>query len=462
MSLASRMYHGETSYDFVGRRRLWFTISGLLVLISLVSLVVPGLNFGIDFKGGAVFRVTPDKAVTEAQIREAVGPAAEVVQVTESDPVQVSVQTEELPPAEVARIRTELAEVAGVDRNGVSTESIGSKWGSAVSRRAIIALLVFLVVVTIYVSLRMEFKMAVAALVALLHDLIITAGIFALARFEVTPATVIALLTILGYSLYDTVVVFDKVRENTGSLTAMSRTTYSQATNLAVNQTMMRSLNTSLASLLPILGLLLVGSYLLGAETLKDLALALFVGVAAGAYSSIFIAPPIVAMWKEKEPRYAQLRARVERLAAQGPGAERPARAERPERPSGPTPARGAARPGARAPRPSRSCRPDDEPWRGATRAGERRESRPRSPRRRPAASRPSHARPSSAASRPDASSPARPSAGGASHRQEDPPCPSTSSACGPSSATCPTSPSRGSSSRTSPRCWPTRSPSPR
>ena len=329
MSLASRMYHGETSFDFVGRRRLWFTISGLLVLISLVSLVVPGLNFGIDFKGGAVFRVQPTTQVTEAQVRRAVGPAAEVIQVTEDDPVQVIVQTEELAPAEVARIRAGLAELAGVETNGVSTDSIGSKWGSAVSRRAFVALLVFLVVVVIYVSLRMEFKMAVAALVALLHDLIITAGIFALARFEVTPATVIALLTILGYSLYDTVVVFDKVRENTGSLTAMSRTTYSQATNLAVNQTMMRSLNTSLASLLPILGLLLVGSYLLGAETLKDLALALFVGVAAGAYSSIFIAPPIVAMWKEKEPRYAQLRARVERLAAQGPGADRP---ERPAR----------------------------------------------------------------------------------------------------------------------------------
>ncbi|HEX2158613.1 MAG TPA: protein translocase subunit SecF, partial [Actinomycetes bacterium] len=300
MSLASRMYHGETSFDFVGRRRLWFTVSALLVLVSLVSLVVPGLNFGIDFKGGAVFRVQPTTAVTEAQIREAVGPAAEVVQVTEDDPVQVIVQTEELAPAEVARIRAGLAEVAGVEANAVSTDSIGSKWGSTVSRKAVIALLVFLVVVVIYVSLRMEFKMAVAALVALLHDLIITAGIYALARFEVTPATVIALLTILGYSLYDTVVVFDKVRENTGSLTAMSRTTYSQATNLAVNQTVMRSLNTSLSSLLPILGLLLVGSYLLGAETLKDLALALFVGVAAGAYSSIFIGPPLVAMWKEK------------------------------------------------------------------------------------------------------------------------------------------------------------------
>ena len=353
MSLASRLYHGETSYDFVGRRRLWFTISGVLVLVSLISLFVPGLNFGIDFKGGAVFRVQPTRPVTEAQVRDAVGSAAEIVQITETQPIQVSVQTEELPAAEVTRIRGELAQVAGVQLNGVSTETIGSKWGGTVSRKAVIALLAFLVAVTIYVSLRMEFKMAVAALVALVHDLIITAGIFALSRFEVTPATVIALLTILGYSLYDTVVVFDKVRENTGSLTAMSRTTYSQATNLAVNQTMMRSLNTSLASLLPILGLLVVGNYLLGAETLKDLALALFVGVAAGAYSSIFIAPPLVAMWKEKEPRYAQLRARVERLATQGPAAERP---ERPVRA-----AAGSARP-AGGPAPAREGRPRRAP----------------------------------------------------------------------------------------------------
>jgi preprotein translocase subunit SecF len=364
VSLASRLYHGDTSFDIVGRRRLWFTISGVLVLVSLISLIVPGLNFGIDFKGGAVFRVQPERPVTEAQVRQAVGSAAEVVQVTENEPVQVIVQTEVLAQPEVARIRTELATLAGVERNQVSTENIGSKWGSTVSRKAVIALLVFLVVVTIYVSLRMEFKMAVAALVALLHDLIITCGIFALARFEVTPASVIALLTILGYSLYDTVVVFDKVRENTGALTAMSRTTYSQATNLAVNQTMMRSLNTSLASLLPILGLLLVGSYLLGAETLKDLALALFVGVAAGAYSSIFIAPPIVAMWKEKEPRYAQLRARVERLAAQGPGAERPERPQRPERPvrtgAGGTRSRRAAAP-APEPEPSPELPPDNE-----------------------------------------------------------------------------------------------------
>jgi preprotein translocase subunit SecF len=343
VSLASRLYHGETSFDVVGRRRLWFTVSGVLILISVASLFVPGLNFGIDFKGGAVFRVQPERQVTEAQVREAVGADAKVVQVTEDDPVQVIVQTEELPQARIAEIRADLARVAGVQPNAVSTDSIGSKWGGTVSRKAVIALLAFLVVVTIYVSLRMEFKMAVAALVALVHDLLITAGIYALARFEVTPATVIALLTILGYSLYDTVVVFDKVRENTGALTSMSRTTYSDATNLAVNQTMMRSLNTSLASLLPIAGLLVVGAFLLGAETLKDLGLALFVGVAAGAYSSIFIAPPIVAAWKEREPRYAQLRARVARLEGQGMAAgER----ERPERPArGPARARPAALP---------------------------------------------------------------------------------------------------------------------
>jgi preprotein translocase subunit SecF len=358
VSVLSRLYHGETSYDFIGRRRLWFTISGVLLLISLMSLFVPGLNFGIDFKGGAVFRVQPDRPTTEAQVHQAVGPVAEVVQVTQDDPPQVIVQTGELSQEEIAKVRADLARVAGVASNDVSTSSIGSKWGSTVSRKAVIALLVFLVVVTVYVSLRMEFKMAMAALVALLHDLIITAGIYALFRFEVSPATVIALLTILGYSLYDTVVVFDKVRENTGTLTAMSRTTYSDAANLAINQTVMRSLNTSLASLLPIIGLLFVGSLLLGAETLQDLALALFVGVAAGAYSSIFIAAPLVAAWKEREPRYAQLRARVERLAAQG-GAERPDRPERPGR-AAERPVRAAA--GSAAARDARSRRTPSPP----------------------------------------------------------------------------------------------------
>jgi preprotein translocase subunit SecF len=326
VSLASRLYHGETSYDFVGRRRVWFAISGVVLLISLVSLFVPGLNFGIDFKGGAVFRATAERTVTEAQVRDAVGASlAKVVQVTDDKPPQVIVQTEALPQDQVADVRSHLAKVTGVSASQVSTESVGSKWGSTVSRKALLALLVFLVVVTIYVSFRMEWKMALAAIVALIHDLLITAGIYALARFEVTPATVIGLLTILGYSLYDTVVVFDKVRENTGSLTSMSRVTYSDAANLAVNQTLMRSLNTSLASLFPIGALLFVGAFLLGAETLKDLALALFVGVATGTYSSIFIATPLVASWKEAEPRYRQLRTRVERLAAQPGGTKAPA-----------------------------------------------------------------------------------------------------------------------------------------
>jgi preprotein translocase subunit SecF len=195
-----------------------------------------------------------------------------------------------------------------------------------VTTKALIALAVFLAVIVVYVSIRFDFKMSVSALVALIHDLLITAGVYALARFEVTPATVIGLLTILGYSLYDTVVVFDKVRENTGELSSMSRLTYSEAANRAVNQTLVRSLNTSLTSLLPIAALLTIGLLLPGAETIKDLSLALFVGVAAGTYSSVFIATPFLALWKETEPRNRQLRARVARLAASGAAEEVPAR----------------------------------------------------------------------------------------------------------------------------------------
>ncbi|HEV8649410.1 MAG TPA: protein translocase subunit SecF [Actinomycetes bacterium] len=314
-SLASRLYHGETSIDFVGQWRRWLLVSSVAMLVSVVALFVPGLKFGIDFKGGAVFRARAAKPVTVAQVREAVGPSvAKVVQVTRDNPRQVIVQTESLPQDHVAKVRSDLSRVTGDPQ--VSAAVVGSKWGSTVSTKALIALFVFLGVIIVYVSFRFEFKMAVAALVALVHDLVITAGVYALARFEVTPATVIGLLTILGYSLYDTVVVFDKVRENTGALTSMSRVTYSDAANRAVNQTLIRSLNTSLATLLPIAALLFVGAFLLGAETIKDLALALFVGVACGTYSSIFVATPFLAVWKETEPRYRQLKARVARQPA--------------------------------------------------------------------------------------------------------------------------------------------------
>jgi preprotein translocase subunit SecF len=312
-SIASRLYHGDVSIDFVGRWRRWAVLSGVVMLISLVSLFVPGLRFGIDFKGGSVFRAEATKPVTEAQVRDALGGVAKVVQL-QDHPVQVVVQTEELSADQVADVRAKLGRVTGAEQ--VSNESVGSKWGGTVSRKALFALVVFLVVVVVYVSLRFEFKMAIAALVALAHDLVITAGVYALARFEVSPATVIALLTILGYSLYDTVVVFDKVRENTGELTSMSRITYSDAANRAVNQTLIRSLNTSLASLLPIASLLIVGAFALGAETLSDLALALLIGVIVSTYSSIFVATPFLTVWKETEPRNRQLAARVARQAA--------------------------------------------------------------------------------------------------------------------------------------------------
>jgi preprotein translocase subunit SecF len=330
-SIASRLYHGDVSIDFVGRWRTWFLISGLAMLISVIALVYPGLHFGIDFKGGGVFTVQPAKPVTQGQVSDALGPVAKVVQLTAPEAgrsAQVIVQTESLTSEQIAKVRSDLARVTGVQLNQVSNSVVGSKWGSTVTRKALIALGVFLLVIIAYVSLRFDFKMAMSAIVALVHDLVITAGVYALARFEVTPATVIGLLTILGYSLYDTVVVFDKVRENTGALSSMSRVTYSEAANRAVNQTLVRSLNTSLASLLPIFALLVVGAFVLGAETIKDLALALFVGVAAGTYSSIFIATPFLALWKETEPRNRQLRARVARLATSAPvGAEpRPAK----------------------------------------------------------------------------------------------------------------------------------------
>jgi preprotein translocase subunit SecF len=330
VSIASRLYHGQISFDYVGRWRTWFLISGLAMLISVIALFVPGLKFGIDFKGGGAFSVQPAHSVTQAQVTNALGPVAKVVQIANQPgkPTQVRVETASLTSEQIAKVRSDLARVAGVQPSQVSNSVVGSTWGSTVTRKALVALFVFLAVIVVYVSLRFDFKMAVSALVALIHDLLITAGVYALARFEVTPATVIGLLTILGYSLYDTVVVFDKVRENTGELSSMSRLTYSEAANRAVNQTVVRSLNTSLTSLLPIGALLVVGAVLLGAETIKDLSLALFVGVAAGTYSSIFIATPFLARWKETEPRNRQLTARVARLAATGAVEEAPARAK--------------------------------------------------------------------------------------------------------------------------------------
>jgi len=329
-SIATRLYRGDVSYDFIGHRRRWYTISAVVMLIGVIALAVRGLNPSIDFKGGDVFQFARNghsiADVNSALASENV--TAEVVQITGTgSDARFRVETKSLPQAadndKVGAVQKALAAKVGISQNQVTVQSVGSTWGSQITKKAIYGLVIFLIAVVIYLSFRFEWKMALAAIIALLHDLLITAGIYALVGFEVSPSTVIALLTILGYSLYDTVVVFDKVRENVAGIAGGSRMTLSQATNLAINQTLVRSINTSIIALLPVAGLLIIGAGLLGAGSLKDLALALLIGLAAGAYSSIFIASPLYAELKEREPTYRQLARRV--AARQGAAAAAPA-----------------------------------------------------------------------------------------------------------------------------------------
>jgi preprotein translocase subunit SecF len=318
-SLGARLYRGEVSYDFIGHRKLWYTVSLVLIAVSVVSLLVRGLTLGIEFRGGAEFRVAAPSA-SEESVRDTVGDVVSgeiVVQRVGNNTVRA--QTETLTSTELEEVQTALAERFDVARDDVSTQFIGPSWGRDISTKALRALVFFLIGIVIFLSLYFEWKMALAAMIALLHDLLITAGLYSLVGFEVTPATVIGFLTILGYSLYDTVVVFDKVRENTAGLAGGSRMTYSGAVNLAVNQTLVRSINTSIIALLPIAAILFAGVVLLGAGPLKDLSLALFIGVAVGAYSSVFVAPALLAGFKEREPAMQALAKRV--AARQGKAA---------------------------------------------------------------------------------------------------------------------------------------------
>ncbi|MDP8938573.1 MAG: protein translocase subunit SecF [Actinomycetota bacterium] len=316
-SLRHRLYHGETAFDFVGRRRRWFAFSALVVLAGVVSLVTQGLNYGIDFKGGTSWEVkAPGVSVAEARdALRPVGLADAKIQLQGSDLLRV--QDDRRTAEEQAKVTEALARVAGVAAAEVSVNDVGPSWGQDVTNKARNALVVFFVLITAYISLRFEWKMAVAAMAAVVHDILVTVGVYSLSRFEVTPATVVAFLTILGYSLYDTIVVFDKVEENARGLASSGRQTYSDMVNLSMNQVLMRSLNTSLVAILPILSILLIGAGVLGATTLKDFGLALLVGLLTGAYSSIFIAAPVLAMLKEREPRYTAVRQRV---AAKGGG----------------------------------------------------------------------------------------------------------------------------------------------
>ena len=314
--IGGRLYRGEKSIDFIGKRRRWYAFSGILIIASIFALSFQGLKLGIEFKGGSSFTVT-QSAVTVEAARSAVastGIVSEVI-VQKIGNNKVQVQTGALSSVESNAIQDALAAKFGVKVESIDTQSVGPSWGKEITRKALYGLIAFIFVVMLYLAMAFEPKMAVAAIVAVIHDVFITVGIYALVGFDVTPATVIGFLTILGYSLYDTVVVFDKVRENTKTVTSSGKMTYSQAANLAVNQTLVRSFNTSLTALIPVGSILFVGAGLLGAGTLKDLSLALFIGLATGTYSSIFIATPFLAALREREPA---MQALAKRVAARG------------------------------------------------------------------------------------------------------------------------------------------------
>ncbi|MEO7746665.1 MAG: protein translocase subunit SecF [Actinomycetota bacterium] len=326
-SLGNRLYTGETSLDVVGKQRRWYAISGVILLVSVGALLTRGLTLGLEFTGGSEFRVTNTKTTSDVLGARAVTDvvAGAIPKVAKVGTNSVRVQTDKLSDTQTEQVRTNLATAYAVPVENVTASFIGPSWGRSVSTKALTGLLVFLVLVAIVIAAYFRtWKMALAAIIALLHDLLITVGIYALLGFEVTPASVIGFLTILGYSLYDTVVVFDKVRENTAHITAQTKQTYSGAANLALNQTLVRSINTSVVALLPIGSILFIGALLLGAGTLKDLSLALFVGVAAGTYSSVFIATPLLADLREREPEMQALAKRVRSRAGGATGGARP------------------------------------------------------------------------------------------------------------------------------------------
>jgi preprotein translocase subunit SecF len=317
-NIGGRLHRGEVSLDFVGRQKTWYAISGLILVVSIVSLLTLGLNFGVEFKGGTVFQFPSKPGTTTSDARAAVKDSG----VVKEDPIVQKtgtgwrVQTESLTSDNVAAVQRSVQKKFGLSKpDDVSPQTVGASWGKDISQKALQGLVIFLIAIIVYLSIAFEWRMAAAAIIALAHDILITIGVYSLVQFEVTPSSVVGLLTILGYSLYDTVVVFDKVRENTRSLTTSNSMTYSQAANLGLNQTLVRSINTSIIALLPVAGLLFIGAGIMGAGTLKDLALVLFVGMLAGAYSSICIATPILADLQERQEKYRTLAKRVQAKA---------------------------------------------------------------------------------------------------------------------------------------------------
>ncbi|MFE4536009.1 protein translocase subunit SecF [Streptomyces scopuliridis] len=321
-ALGARLYRGEVGYDFIGKRKFWYALSILITITAIAGVAVRGLNMGIEFKGGAVFTI-PSTSVSVTQARtdaqEASGHDAIVQKLGNGG---MRIQVTELDTKQADGVRTQLAKDLKVDEAKINAELVGPSWGATIANKAWMGLGIFMVLVVIYLAIAFEWRMAVAALVALIHDLTITVGVYALVGFEVTPGTVIGLLTILGYSLYDTVVVFDSLKEGSNGITKQTRWTYSEVANRSINSTLVRSINTTVVALLPVAGLLFIGGGFLGAGMLNDISLSLFVGLAAGAYSSIFIATPLVADLKERDPQIKALKKRVlaKRAAAAAKG----------------------------------------------------------------------------------------------------------------------------------------------
>lgn len=346
-SMGARLYRGEVGYDFIGKRKIWYSISILITITAIVGLAVRGLNMSIDFQGGAVLTTPRTTATVQhtTQLAEKASGRDTVVQQLGNGGMRIQIAG--LDTKQSTQAKNEIAQALHVDANKIDTELVGPSWGEEIANKAWLGLGIFMVLVVLYLAIAFEWRMALAALVALVHDITITVGVYSLVGFEVSPGTVIGLLTILGYSLYDTVVVFDGLRESSRGVTKQSKYTYSELANRSINSTLVRSINTTVVALLPVAGLLFIGGGLLGGGMLNDIALSLFVGLAAGAYSSIFIATPLVADLKERDPEMKHLarkvhakRAKAEARAEQqedapdaaytngdGPGPEDPAAA---------------------------------------------------------------------------------------------------------------------------------------
>ena len=318
------VYRGEQQIDFPQLWRRALIGSLLAVVVGVGSLGLRGVDLGIEFEGGTSWEV-PAPGVSVAEARDALrgtGAADAKIQTVGVDTIRVRADVEGADA--VDGVRTALAELAGVTGDDVSVTTVGPSWGSEITRKARTALIAFFAIVAVYIAVRLEWKMAVGALVAVAHDIIVSVGFYSVFQFEITPATVIAFLTIMGYSLYDTIVVYDKVREVVARVSATGRYTYTEMMNLSLNQVLMRSINTSITSMIPVVSMLVIGSFVLGAVTLQEFAIALLVGIVVGTYSSLFVAAAVVARMKEREPAYIEI---AERIRLRGGGGETATRA---------------------------------------------------------------------------------------------------------------------------------------